>query len=91
MSTKYKAIIPLLRDIEEDVILFADKKGIDIDELVIEIDMESTFIPCTICKREILLRQQNLGQYTTINVDYVKFPDGEGDIDIEKFKRFLKE
>jgi hypothetical protein len=26
MSTKYKAITPLLRDIEEDVILFADKK-----------------------------------------------------------------
>jgi hypothetical protein len=33
------------------------KKGIDIDELVIEINMESTYIPCTICKREILLRQ----------------------------------
>ncbi|WP_452602935.1 hypothetical protein [Pontimicrobium sp. MEBiC06410] len=47
----------MLRDIEEDVILFADKKGIDIDELIIEIDMESTFIPCAICKREILLRQ----------------------------------
>jgi len=81
----------LLRDIEEDIILVADKKGIDIEELTIKIELESTYIPCTICKREILLRTQTLGKQTTIDVRYSVFNDDLGNIrGVKKHDEFNK-
>ncbi len=81
----------LLRDIEEDIILVADKKGIDIDNLIIEIELESTYIPCIICKREILMRTQTLGKQTKIEMKYPKLKNGKSIKGNKEFLKFLKE
>jgi len=54
------------------------------------IKMESTYIPCVICKREILLRQLNLGVNTVIDVNYSILPSGEPVVGNDFFGEFLK-
>lgn len=54
----------MLRDMEKDAILAANRAGLDINELATEIEIETTYEPCSICKREIMLRQQSVGDHT---------------------------
>jgi len=69
---------PMLRDMEEDAVLAADRAGLDINEL-----------PIDICKREILLRQQLVGGNTTIEVQNPILPNGEGVKNNKQLKTFL--
>lgn len=57
-------IYKVLRDMEKDAILAANRAGLDINELATEIEIETTYEPCSICKREIMLRQQSVGDHT---------------------------
>lgn len=68
----------MLRNMEEDAILAADRAGLDINELRVEMIIETTYEPCIICKREMLLREQLLGANTTIEVEFPNFIDKEG-------------
>ncbi len=85
----------MLRDMEEDAIMAADRAGLDINELRVEIKIETTYEPCIICKREIMLRQQLLSNNTTIEVEYPEFIDDKGVLrgvkDNEELIKFLNQ
>ncbi|WP_299212943.1 hypothetical protein [uncultured Dokdonia sp.] len=51
--------------------------------------IETTYEPCIVCKREILLRQQLLGNNTTIEVQNPILPNGEGVKNNKQLKTFL--
>ena len=79
---------PMLRAMEEDSILVLDKKDLTLDDVRFEIEIESTFIPCQVCSREILLCQQNLGKNASIVVKYPSLDNGKavkGSIDFNKY------
>lgn len=66
---------PLLRDMEEDAILVADKYDVPLEELKVTIEIESTFHPCIVCQREINMRTELFGN-TTIEVSSPYFFNG---------------
>jgi hypothetical protein len=39
--------------------------------------MEPTYIPCQVCKREFLLRQQNLGKNVNVEISYPTLRNGD--------------
>ncbi|WP_299679146.1 hypothetical protein [uncultured Dokdonia sp.] len=82
---------PLLRNMEEDAILAADRAKLDINDLIVEMIIETTYEPCIICKREMLLREQLLGSNTTIDVEFPIFPNGKGVQNNDELILFLKQ
>jgi len=82
---------PMLRIIEEDSILVLDKNKLDFDDVTIQIEIESTYIPCQVCKREILLRQKNLGKNASIEVRYPTLKNGDPVRKNSEFEIYLNE
>ncbi len=66
-------------DSENKMLIEMDKDlyGLGVTEMSIE--MESTYAPCSICKREILIRQQKYG--AKVNVKSPKLKNGKGKLE----------
>jgi len=80
----------LLRDIEEDMALVLDKKGLSMEDVSIEMRIETTYEPCIVCKREMLLRQSNWTNNSVIFVEYSQFFNGTGVTNNTELLEYLK-